>query len=125
MIRIGLKIALCVLILAITHPYAFFSFAFHPLQVTIYWDEPDQDEDVFVSRINAEDGTADLVYQEESKRDHDQKSKLKLKFKIEYFPNQINFISATLVVTEDRDASFISPLQGFFTAHFHPPNFSA
>ncbi|MBL7995988.1 hypothetical protein JNM05_11515 [bacterium] len=122
MIRIGLKIALCLLILAITHPYAFFSIAFHPLQVTIYWDEPDQDEDIFVSRVNTDDGTSSMVYQEESKRDHDQKSKLKLKIKIEYFPNQTNFISTSLVVTENGDTSFIPALQGFFTSQFHPPN---
>lgn len=124
MIRISLKIILCSLILVLTHPYAFFSFAFHPLQVTIYWDERDQDEDVFVSRINSDDGTSDMVYQEESKRDHDQKSKLKLKLKIVYFPNKIDSVSVTLLVTENRGTSLISPLQGFFTAQFHPPNSS-
>ena len=122
MLRTLSNTALCILIIAITHPYAFFSFAFHPLQVTIYWDAPDQDEDIFVSRVNTDDGSADMVYQEESKRDHDQKSKLKLKFKIVYFPSQPDFVSVSPLVTEKGNASFVSPLQSFLADHFHPPN---
>lgn len=122
MIRLSLKIVLCSLILAITHPYAFFSFAFHPLLVTIYWDAPDQDEDIFVSRVNKDNGSSEMVYQEESKRDNDKKSKLKLKFKIVYFLNQADSVSVNLIMTENGDASFISLLHSFLIDHFHPPN---
>lgn len=122
MLRTLSNTALCILIIAITHPYAFFSFAFHPLQVTIYWDVPDQDEDIFVSRVNTDDGSADMVYQEESKRDHDQKSKLKLKFKIVYFPSHPDFASVSPLVRENGNVSFVSPLQSFLADHFHPPN---
>lgn len=125
MMKVFLNIALCINILAVTHPYAFFSLAFHPLQVTIYWDVADQDEDIFVSRINTDDGTSNIVYQEESKRDHDQKSKLKLKIKIEYFPNQKKFVIASLFFTDNGDHSFIPVHQSFITAHFHPPNLLA
>lgn len=123
MIRLILKIALCSLILVLTHPYAFFSFAFHPLQVTVYWDERDQDEDVFVSRVDPSDGSVNRVYQEESKRDQDQKSKLKLKFKIFYFPSRTDFIYSTLLGEETGRVVFNNSLQSFLTDHFHPPNF--
>lgn len=125
MIRALLNAALCILIIAITHPYAFFSFAFHPLQVTIYWDAPDQDEDIFVSRINADNGSSDMVYQEESKRDHDRKSKLKLKFKIVFPLNHEGYVSVSLFGTENGDALPTTPLQSFLADHFHPPNLAS
>ena len=121
--RIALKILLVGLILAITHPYAFFSFAFHPLHVTIYWDAPDQDEDIFVSRIDPRDGSAEMVYQEESKRDHDQKSKLKLKFKVVYFTSQADAWTVCLFLENKICAPPFHPLQELLTDHFHPPDF--
>jgi hypothetical protein len=122
-IRIVLKILLVGLILTITHPYAFFSFAFQPLHVTIYWDAPDQDEDIFVSRIDPYDGSAEMVYQEESKRDHDQKSKLKLKFKVVYFISQPDALPFRLYFENKLYAPVFCPLQKLPTDHFHPPDF--
>jgi hypothetical protein len=123
MIRNGLNIALCCLIFAITHPYAFFSFIAHPLKVTVYWDKTDQDEDIFVSRIRTDSDSDDPVYQEESKRDHDQKSKLKLKIKFEYFSSTPRFLIESLTVKVSGVGVFIPPAKGLITTLFHPPNF--
>ncbi len=125
MFKLLFKITVCALVMAITHPYAFFSFVFRPLQVTIYWDAADQDEDTFVSRVNPEDGRADMVYQEESKRDHDQKSKLKLKFKVVYFASRPQMHQAPDLGVEIQTLAPHSLLQSFLTDHFHPPDFLA
>lgn len=122
MIRSVFKIVLCILILVITGPYAFFSVVFHPLHVTVFWDQNDQDEDIFVNLIDESCENCDLVYQEESKRDADKNSKLSMKLKIVYLLNTANSVSMNLSASGNWPIAFVSLLKSFPADHFHPPN---
>ncbi len=116
MIRIFSNFILIAVSLFVSHPYASLSLLLKPFSVTLFVDAADQDEDTFVNFSGGE-SEDDGVLNEESKRDGDQKGKLKIKAKFAapvvsicpmvYFPVLHTLL---LIPRATPDESALSPL---------------
>ena len=110
-------------VFAVSQPYALLGLLVSPLQVVLYWDAPDNDEDTFITKSHP-DSPHSVFIKEESKRDADQRFKLKLK--------PIHFTVVSPFIGSYADEAFtliwsllpITPYPEIPAFTFHPPNFS-
>lgn len=94
---------------------------FSPLQVVLYWDAPDNDEDTFITK-GQPDSPHSIFIKEESKRDGDQRFKLKLKSIIlaTVAPFIGGFASEAFALVWSPYS--IAPYPEIHLFTFHPPN---
>lgn len=80
------SVALVLLVFFVSNPPTYFTLLLPDLQVSLYLDIPDLDEDVFVRTCASGcDHGACYAYKEESRSDHGRKEKVLFKIKFDFF----------------------------------------
>lgn len=83
------NILLALLVFFVSNPPTYFTLLLTDLQVSLYLDIPDLDEDVFVRTCASGcDHGACYTYKEESRGDHGRREKVLFKIKFDFFVSQ-------------------------------------
>lgn len=117
-----LSVSMSVFFIVVTHPQSFLATWIRPSAVVLYWDVPDQDEDVFIRTCHLAHEHADcFIHKEESRNDLGRKLTGSMKTRFECVitetslaPPESSTRNFTFVGIEDRAR--------FARRYFHPPD---